>query len=131
MAASASLGDFEQLVLLALVRLGDEGYGVSIHDEIVRRAGRDVTIATVYKTLERLEDKGLAISTVGEPTAERGGRRKKYFRIQPAGRRALAQALAALRRMTEGLPHELDPTFAEATVGKPAFAADPLPREEP
>lgn len=121
MPASPSLGDFEQLILLALVRLGDEAYGVSIHNEIVRRAGRDVKVAAVYKTLERLEDKGLAISTVGEPTAERGGRRKKYFRIQPAGRRALAQALASLRRMTDGLSHELDPSFA----------APPLPREEP
>jgi PadR family transcriptional regulator PadR len=121
MAVSPTLGDFEQLILLALVRLGDEGYGVSIHNEIVRRAGRDVTIAAVYKTLERLEDKGLALSTVGEPTAERGGRRKKYFRIQPAGRRALAQSLASLRAMTEGLPHELDA----------GFAAESLPREEP
>jgi DNA-binding PadR family transcriptional regulator len=70
-------------------------------------------------------------SSLGEPTAERGGRRKKYFRIQPAGRRALAQALASLRAMTEGLSHELDPTFAEATVGKPALAAEPLSREKP
>lgn len=131
MGVSPTLGDFEQLVLLALVRLGDEGYGVSIHNEIVRRAGRDVTVAAVYKTLERLEDKGFALSTVGEPTAERGGRRKKYFRIQPAGRRALARALASLRAMTEGLPPELDPAFAEAAAGKPAFAANPLPREEP
>lgn len=131
MAPSPTLGDFEQLVLLALVRLGNEGYGVSIHNEIVRRAGRDVTVAAVYKTLERLEDKGLALSTVGEPTAERGGRRKKYFRIQPAGRRALAQGLASLQRMTEGLAHELDPAFAEATTGKPGFAAEPLRQEEP
>jgi DNA-binding PadR family transcriptional regulator len=121
MAGSPSLGDFEQLILLALVRLGDEAYGVSIHNEIVRRAKRDVTIAAVYKTLERLEDKGFALSTVGEPTAERGGRRKKYFRIQPAGRRALAHALASLRRMSEGLPLEADP----------AFAAEPLHREKP
>ena len=105
---SPSLGDFEQLVLLALVRLGDEAYGVTIHHEIVRRAGRDVTVATVYKTLERLEMKGLAMSTVGEPTAERGGRRKKHFRIQPRGRRALAQALGSLRRMADGLPVDLD-----------------------
>ena len=89
--APGSLGDFEQLVLLALVRLKDEAYGVTIHNEIVRRARRDVTVAAVYKTLERLEDKGLAVSSIGEPTAERGGRRKTYFRIQPAGRRALAQ----------------------------------------
>jgi PadR family transcriptional regulator, regulatory protein PadR len=107
--AAPSLGEFEQLVLLALVRLGDEAYGVSIHNELLRRARRDVTVAAVYKTLERLEDKGLAVSRVGEPTAERGGRRKKYFRIQPAGRRALSHALGSLRRMTDGLPRELDP----------------------
>jgi DNA-binding PadR family transcriptional regulator len=104
----ATLGDFEQLVLLALVRLGDRAYGVSIHDEIVRRARRDVAVAAVYKTLERLEDKGLAVSSVGEPTSERGGRRKKYFRIQPAGRRALTHALASIRRMSAGLPADLD-----------------------
>lgn len=108
-----SLGEFEQLVLLALVRLADEGYGVSIHAEIVRRARRDVSVAAVYKTLERLEQKGLAISRLGESTAERGGRRKKHFRIQPAGRRALTQALASIRRMTDGL------------------AGDPLPDLEP
>jgi DNA-binding PadR family transcriptional regulator len=107
--APGSLGDFEQLVLLALVRLKEDAYGVTIHEEIVRRARRDVTIAAVYKTLERLEDKGLAASTVGEPTAERGGRRKKFFRIQPAGRRALTHALAAIRRMTDGLAPDLDP----------------------
>jgi len=109
MGAQPSLGDFEQLILLALVRLGDTAYGVSIHDEIVRRARRDVTIAAVYKTLERLEDKGLIASTIGEPTAERGGRRKKFFRLQPAGRRALRHALASLRRMTDGLAPDLDP----------------------
>ena len=104
----ASLGDFEQLILLALVRLGDRAYGVSIHEEIVRRARREVTIAAVYKTLERLEDKGLIASTIGEPTAERGGRRKKFFRIQPAGRRALSHALASLRRMADGLAPDLN-----------------------
>ena len=108
MADSPSLGDFEQLILLALVRLGDEAYGVSIHHDIVRRARRDVTVAAVYKTLERLELKGFAVSMVGEPTAERGGRRKKHFRIQPSGRRALAHALGSLRRMADGLPVDLD-----------------------
>ena len=120
MATEPSLGEFEQLILLALVRLGDQGYGVSIHNEIVRRAGRDVTVASVYKTLERLEVKGLAVSALGEPTAERGGRRKKYFRIQPAGRRALAHALASLRRMADGLAPEIDP----------GFPADPLRGDE-
>ena len=108
MATPAPLGDFEQLVLLALVRLGDRAYGIAIHSEIVERGGRDVTVAAVYKTLERLEDKGFATSTLGEATAERGGRRKKYFRIQPAGRRALRHALASLKRMSSGLAADLD-----------------------
>lgn len=103
-----SLGDFEQLVLLALVRLGDTAYGVSIHNEIRRRARRDVSVAAVYKTLERLENKGFAASTVGEPTPERGGRRKKFYKIQPAGRRALKAAISSLWRMTYGLPGEFD-----------------------
>jgi DNA-binding PadR family transcriptional regulator len=102
------LGDFEQLVLLALVRLGDEAYGVAVHNEIVERGGREVTVAAVYKTLERLENKGFAASRLGEPTAERGGRRKKFFLIQPAGRRALRHAIASLRRMADGLPADLD-----------------------
>ena len=93
---------------------------MSIHDEIVRRAGRDVTVAAVYKTLERLEVKGFAAPRWGSRPAERGGRRKKYFRIQPAGRRALTHALASLRRMTDGLPPDLDA----------AFPADPLRRDE-
>ena len=98
-----SLGEFEQLVLLALVRLGDDGYGVSIHQEILKRARREVSVAAVYKTLDRLEQKGFAGSSLGEPTAERGGRRKKYFRVQPAGRLALKESLASLRRMADGL----------------------------
>ena len=108
MGTPPALGDFEQLVLLALVRLGDRAYGVAIHDEIVERGGRDVTVAAVYKTLERLEDKGFASSSLGEPTPERGGRRKKYFRILPVGRRALRHAIASLRRMADGLPPDFD-----------------------
>ena len=108
MGTPPSLGDFEQLILLALVRLDEHAYGVAIHAEIVERAGRDVTVAAVYKTLERLEDKGFAASSLGEPTAERGGRRKKYFRIQPAGRRALRHAIASIKRMATGLPADLD-----------------------
>ena len=114
MGAPTSLGDFEQLVLLALVRLGERAYGVSIHGEIVDRGGRDVTVASVYKTLERLEDKGFAASSLGEATAERGGRRKKFFRIQPAGRRALRHAIASLRRMSSGLPADIDLAIDES-----------------
>ncbi|TAK17931.1 MAG: PadR family transcriptional regulator [Acidobacteria bacterium] len=104
------LGDFEQLVLLSLTRLAREGgepYGVSICDDITARTGRDVSLGAVYKTLERLEDKGLVASRFGEPTAERGGRRKKHFKLMAAGHRALRQSVAALRNMTDGLEAEL------------------------
>src|SRR5262249_62130164 len=95
-----TLGEFEQLVLLALIRLGDAAYGVPIRDEIHRRAGRNVSLATVYKTLERLEAKGCVSSTVGEPTAERGGRRKRVLRPGPRRPRAPAQARRASRPMS-------------------------------
>jgi DNA-binding PadR family transcriptional regulator len=101
------LGEFEQLVMLALARQGRDAYGVSITDEIIERAGRDVSLGAVYKTLERLEDKGLVASRVGEPTAERGGRAKRHFGLTATGERALRQSVAALRRMTEGLGAEL------------------------
>ena len=101
------LGEFEQLVLLALARQGSEGYGVSICDDIVSRTGRDVSLGAVYKTLERLEDKGLVVSRIGEPTPERGGRRRKHFRLLSAGQRALKQSLAAIRNMTTGLEADL------------------------
>jgi len=97
------LGEFEQLVLLALVRLGTEAYGVSIRDEIEQRARRDVALGAVYTTLLRLENKGLAASRLGDPTPERGGRRKKFYRPTAAGQRALRASLEALRGMTRGL----------------------------
>jgi len=102
------LGDFEQLVLLALLRLGDAAYGVPIREEIRDRAGRAVSLGSVYKTLERLQIKGYVSSFVGEPTNERGGRRKKYFRLESHGRRVLQHSLAALRRMTSGLGREVE-----------------------
>jgi len=108
MGSTTVLGEFEQLVMLALVRQGADGYGVSICQDLVERTGRDVSLAAVYKTLERLEDKGYVGSRVGEPTAERGGRRKKYYRLLAPGDRALKASLAALRRMTAGLGREFD-----------------------
>jgi DNA-binding PadR family transcriptional regulator len=105
----APLGEFEQLVLLAVVRLGESAYGVSIADEIGSRTGREVSLGAVYKTLERLEDKGLVAGRVGQPTAERGGRRKKLYRVLAAGQRALRQSLEALRSMTQGLEPGLRP----------------------
>ncbi|HUF46979.1 MAG TPA: helix-turn-helix transcriptional regulator [Vicinamibacterales bacterium] len=100
------LGEFEQLVLLALVRQGRDAYGVSICQDISSRTGRDVSLGAVYKTLDRLEDKGLVQSRIGAPTPERGGRRKKHYRPAAAGERALRHSLAALRRMTDGLESE-------------------------
>jgi PadR family transcriptional regulator PadR len=103
----AILGEFEQLVLLALLRQGREAYGVSVCGDITSRTGRDVSLGAVYKTLDRLEDKGLVASWVGEPTPERGGRRKKHFRLLAAGERAVKQSVSALHRMTEGLEGRL------------------------
>ena len=97
------LGEFEQLVLLAILRTAHEAYGVPIRQEIQRQSGRDVTLATVYKTLTRLEEKGLVTGTLGEPTPERGGRRKRYYAVTAAGRRSLRQSVSVLRRMTRGL----------------------------
>lgn len=105
----SALGEFEQLVLLALMRLGDNAYGVPVYEELRRRARRDVSLGAVYKTLDRLEQKGFVTSYIGAPTSERGGRRKRYFRIAPAGVRVLRQALRAIRSMTDGLAAELDP----------------------
>lgn len=103
-----TLGDFEQLVLLALVRAGSDAYGVPIHHEIVSCARRDVSLGAVYKTLDRLERKGLIGSHVGEPTAERGGRRRKHYRMRPAGAAALRHSLGGLRRMLAGLGADLE-----------------------
>jgi PadR family transcriptional regulator PadR len=101
--AEQALGEFEQLVLLAILRVGESAYAVTVADEISARTARAVSLGAVYKTLERLEDKGLIASWVGPPTAERGGRRKKHYRVLAAGQRALKQGVADLRRMLAGL----------------------------
>jgi DNA-binding PadR family transcriptional regulator len=103
------LGELEQLVLLGVMRAGPDAYGVPVHDEIQRRAARDLTLGTIYKTLARLEDKGLVASRIGEPTAERGGRRTRCFHVTPAGARALQASIRSLRRMAAGLDVGLDP----------------------
>ncbi len=102
------LGEFEQLVLLALLRLGDDAYGVAIRDEIEKETRRDVTLGAVYTTLLRLEEKRFVVSRLGEPTPQRGGRRKKFYRPLAAGRRELAASISALRRMTRGLTPGLE-----------------------
>jgi DNA-binding PadR family transcriptional regulator len=98
------LGEFEQLVLLALVRLGDEAYGVTIRRTLLERAGRRASFGAIYSTLRRLEDKGLVRSAYGDPEPVRGGRAKKYVALTARGRAALRHAHAALVRMAEGVP---------------------------
>jgi DNA-binding PadR family transcriptional regulator len=97
------LGDFEQLVLFSLARLGNGTYGALIRRDIEGRTGRDLSISSVYVTLERLERKGYLRSYVGESTSERGGRRRKHIELLPAGEQAAAQAFRDLKLMTEGL----------------------------
>jgi len=104
----APLGEFEQLVLLALLRVGDGAYGAALRREIERHSGRTLAISAVYVTLDRLEQKGLVRTRVGEPTPERGGRRRKHVTLLPAGRRALARAYQTFRGMVDGLEAELE-----------------------
>ncbi len=105
---SDNLGDFEQLVMLAVLRLDDEAYGTSIRDELKVRAERDVSPGAIFTTLERLESRGLVTSRYGEPTAERGGRSKRFYRLTTDGRRSLARALRTVRRMVQGLEPKLE-----------------------
>ena len=86
------LGDMEHLVLLAILRLGQDAYGIPILDEVSARSGRDVSRATVYVALKRLEQKGLVSSRLGESTPERGGRAKRFFKLRAAGLKALRES---------------------------------------
>jgi PadR family transcriptional regulator, regulatory protein PadR len=104
MAKREFLGGFELLVLLALIRIGDEAYGVPISEAIEESSGKEVAIGSVYITLERLEQKGLVSSRLGEPTAERGGRAKTYFRITAKGLREVRQARRTLMNLWQGVP---------------------------
>ncbi|MCI0436179.1 MAG: PadR family transcriptional regulator [Gemmatimonadetes bacterium] len=97
------LGEFEQVVLLAVARLEGEGYGVTIRREIERRTGRRASLGAVYATLVRLESKGLIDSREGESTSVRGGRSKRHYRLQLAGARALRATRGMLDRMWEGV----------------------------
>jgi len=97
------LGEFEHIVVLALLRLGDRAYGVTVRQEIELRIGREVSIGAIYATLGRLETKGYVNSYLGDPTPERGGRSKRFFRVTAKGVAAVNRTLRALRSMTEGL----------------------------
>jgi PadR family transcriptional regulator, regulatory protein PadR len=104
MARRAYLGEFELMVTLALIRLGDDAYGVPISREIEQQTGREAALGSVYAALERLEEKGMVASRLGESTAERGGRAKRYFRLTDAGLAAVRETQKALVSLWRGLP---------------------------
>ncbi len=97
------LGEFEHIVVLALLRLGDRAYGVTVRQEIEARTEREVSIGAIYATLDRLEAKGYVKSELGEPTPERGGRRKRFFHVTAKGAAALSRTQQAIQAMTKGL----------------------------
>jgi DNA-binding PadR family transcriptional regulator len=100
-------GEFELLLLLAILRLRGDAYGVTIREEVEKETSRTVTLGSVYKTLGRLEGKGYLETEVAPPTRERGGRRKKIYHLTPMGLEVTRRSLADLRRMTDGLEPEL------------------------
>jgi len=97
------LGDFEQAVLLAIAHLGGEAYGIPISEEIERRTGRSVARAAVYISLRRLEEKGFVSSRMSDPTPERGGKGRRYAKLEPEGMKALRDARLVAERMWRGL----------------------------
>ena len=105
--ARCCLGEVRTTRPVALLRLGPDAYGATIRREIEARTNRSLSISAVYTTLERLEQKGLVRSRIGEPTAERGGRRRKHFELLPLGARTLKVAYEGFSSMTEGLEQRL------------------------
>ena len=101
------LGEFEQLLLWALLHLDAEAYGSRIREAIEGRTGRTVSPGAVYTALDRLESRGLVSSTLGEPTPQRGGKRKRYYRIEPDGIALLRRSDEVLARMARGLRPKL------------------------
>jgi PadR family transcriptional regulator PadR len=97
------LGEFEHIVVLALLRLADQAYGVTVRREIEERTGREVSVGAIYATLDRLEAKGYIKSHLGDPTPERGGRSKRFFQVTGKGVAAVNRTHRALRSMTKGL----------------------------
>jgi DNA-binding PadR family transcriptional regulator len=103
MAKGDHIGEFEHIVLLAVLRLGEDAYGAAIRRDIESRTGRSLTVGALHRTLDRLEDKGFVSSRIGEPTPERGGRSKRYFRLRPIAMRSLRDSRDALAAMWDGL----------------------------
>ena len=102
-----TLGDFEQLILFALIRLGPDAYGVTIRREIESRTGRTISPGALYTALDRMETRGLVSSRLGDPTPQRGGKRKRLYTLDAAGERALARVYDSLRQMASGVATRL------------------------
>ena len=103
----SSLGEFEQVVLLAVLRLGDGAYAVPVQEEILRCTGREVSRGSIYITLDRLETKGYLKSRLADPTPERGGRAKRYYTLRPRALDALRESRRALVALWSGLEGRL------------------------
>ena len=101
------LGEFEQLLLFAVLHLEDEAYGLRIREAIEAKTGRSISPGAVYTALDRLETRGLVSSTLGEPTPQRGGKRKRYYRVRPPGVELLRRSHESLARMARGLKPKL------------------------
>jgi PadR family transcriptional regulator PadR len=113
MSRTPSIATFELYVMLALARLGDEAYGITVRQEIEERTGRPISIGAVYATLGRLDEKGLISFRISDPLPIKGGRSRKYFHLTRQGRLALRHSTAIIGRMTEGLDLSMK---AEKTV---------------
>jgi len=105
---SRSLGEFEQLLLFAVLRLGKHAYGARIRQEIEEQTGKAVSAGAVYTGLDRLQARGLVVSSLGTPTPNRGGRRKKYYTLQAAGAHALNNSFQNVSKMAEGVLGKLE-----------------------
>lgn len=103
MSHPAQLGEFEQIVLLAILRLKNEAYGASIGAEVATCTDRDPASGALYTTLDRLEEKGLVVSHYGDPTPQRGGRPKRYFHLTKNGLEAITRAQRAYQRLLRGV----------------------------
>lgn len=104
MTSRGYLGELELMLLLAVIHLGDEAYGVPIARELEKQRGRDVSVGSVYASLERLEAKGLVVSSLGDPTPERGGKAKRFFRITKQGMEQVQETRRVLTRLWRTLP---------------------------
>jgi DNA-binding PadR family transcriptional regulator len=107
MSAFDVIGEFEHMVLLAVLRLGEEAYAVTVRDEILSCTGRDVSRGSIYITLDRLESKGFLKSRLADPTPERGGRAKRYYSLRPAAIQALKESRRALVNLWQGVEARL------------------------